>query len=78
MREIIPFIAFMKEVYFIFNINISNPEVFCKVFEDNKTCLAVAESYKFSPRTKHITINYINLPSFVKNNMIWICYIDTR
>ena len=64
MREIIPFIAFMKEVYFIFNINISNPEVFCKVFEDNKTCLAVAESNKFSPRTKHITINYINLTSF--------------
>ena len=43
MREAIPFIALIKEVYFIFDINFPNQEVFSKLFE-NKSCIAVAES----------------------------------
>ena len=33
--NVIPFMAMMKEVSFIFDIRIPNPEVFCKVLEDN-------------------------------------------
>ena len=32
MREVIPFVEFMKEVSFIFDIHLPNPEVFCKLF----------------------------------------------
>ena len=32
MREVIPFMALMKEVSFIIDILISKPEVFCIVF----------------------------------------------
>ena len=56
MRGVIPFMEFMKEVYFIFDIHIPNLEVFCKLLEDNQSCIAVAESNKFSPITKHIAI----------------------
>ena len=47
MREFITFIALMKELSLIFDIHIQNPEVFCKVFEDNDSCIAIANSNKF-------------------------------
>ena len=78
IRELIPFMALMKEVSFIFDIHISNSEVFCKVFEDNQIYIAVVESKPFSSRTKHIAIKYHHFQSFTQNNMIWICYINTR
>ena len=77
MREVIPFVALRKEVYYIFKIDLQKPELFCKIFKDNQGCIAVAESNKLSPRTKHIAIKYHNLRRFVKNNIIWVCYIDT-
>ena len=68
----------MKEVSFIFDIHIPKPEVFCKVFEENRNCIFVAESNKLSPRTKHIAIKYHNFQSFVQNKIIQICCIDTQ
>ena len=70
MRKVIPFIALMEEVSFIFYLHLSNPEVFCKVFEVNQSCIAVAESNKISPRTKLIAIKYHNLGSFLQNTII--------
>ena len=70
--------ALMKEVYFILDIHIPKPEVFCKVSEYNQSCISVAESNKFSPRTKHIAVKYHNFQIFVKNEIIRVCYIETR
>ena len=64
--------ALMKEAYFIFDIHITNPVVFCKVFEDNQSRIYVAESKRLSPRTKHIDIKYHHFRSFVKNKIIRI------
>ena len=58
MREIINFMTLMKEVSFIFDIHLPNPEVFCKILEDKKNYIAIAESNKFSPRKKNINIKY--------------------
>ena len=68
----------MKEIYFIFDVHLPKPEVFCKVFEDNKICIAVTESNKLSPRKNHISINYHHFRSFIQNNIIRVCYIDTQ
>ena len=70
--------ALMKEVSFLFDIHLPNPEVFCKIFKDNQSCIAVVESNKFLPRTKHIAIKYHHLRGFAQNNIIQICYIDTQ
>ena len=70
--------ALMKELYFIFYINLTNSEVFCKAFEENQTCIAVVEFKTISPRTKHIAINYQHFRRFVQKKFIRICYIDTR
>ena len=45
----------MKEVSFIFYIHIPKPEVFCKLFEYNQSCITVAESNKLVP-TKKISL----------------------
>ena len=47
MHKVIPFIEFIKELYFIFDIHPPNPEVFCKLFGKNQICIAVVESNKF-------------------------------
>ena len=78
MHEVIHFTELMKEVYFIFDIHLPKPEVFCTVFEENQICIAVVDSNKFSPRTKHIAIKYHHLLGFVQKKIIWICYIDKR
>ena len=68
----------MKEVSFIFDINLPKSEVFCKLFKDNQSWIVVAESNRFSLRKKPITIKYHHLRSFIQKEIIRICYIDTR
>ena len=72
MRKVIPFMAQMKELSFIFDIHIPNPEVVCKVFIDNQSFIAVTEFNKFSPRTKHIAIKYHHFRIFVTKKIIQI------
>ena len=38
----------------------------------------MAESNKLSPRTKHISIKYHHLQSFVHKNVIRVCCIGTQ
>eukprot|EP00957_Ditylum_brightwellii_P203995 15337136-Ditylum_brightwellii.AAC.1 len=58
MREVIPFMALLTELSKVFDLYMPKPEVHCKVFEDNQSCISIAKSYKFSPRTKHIALKY--------------------
>ena len=47
LHEVIPFVAFMKEACFILYVHLPNPEVFCKVFKDNQSCISIVEANKF-------------------------------
>ena len=53
-------------------------KVYCEVFEDNQSCVAVAESKKPLTRTKHITIKYHHFRSLLDKKVIRIKYIDTK
>ena len=44
MRKVINFMSLMKESSFFLDIHFPNPEVFCKVFKDNQSCIAVSKS----------------------------------
>ena len=77
MRELIIFMVLTKEVYFIFDIHLPNPELLCKAFEDNQSRIAAAESKKLSPITNNIAMRYHNLLIFLQNRIIWICYVIT-
>ena len=75
--NILPFIVLLKEVFFVFNIHLPKIDVFCKVFKDNKRCIALVQSSKLSYQKHYIAIKYRHLGSFIQNNLICILYIDT-
>ena len=78
LREVIPTMYFLDEVKEILDLHISTPAVHCKVFEDNTACIAMANSKKFSPRTKHIALKYHHFRGFVDSGRIEIHHVDTR
>ena len=77
MREVIPFLGLMKEIASIFGLLTRKPVFKCTVWEDNDSCITVAKSPKFTPRTKHIAIKYHHFRSYVYDGQIVINPIDT-
>ena len=78
MRSVLPLMELMKEINAIFPLYLPEPKMHCKVFEDNNSCISIAESNKFSPRTKHIALKYHHFRRFVREGMIKILPIDTK
>ena len=70
MRKVIPFMELMKEVSFVFDINLPKPEVLCKVFEDNQSCISVSKSNKFSPRKNISLLSIIITKSLYKRILL--------
>ena len=77
MREVIPFLNLMKEIAGIFGLLTRKPVFRCTVWEDNESCITVAKSPKFTPRTKHIAIKYHHFRQFVSDETLVIKSIDT-
>ena len=78
MRQVIPLMNLLREINNIFPLHLPEPKMHCKVFEDNNSCISIAESNKFSPRTKHIALKYHHFRRFVKEGSIKILPIDTK
>ena len=78
MREVIPLIAMMDELESLIPFFNPTPQIRCKLFEDNRSCIIVAESARLTPRTKHIAIKYHHFRQFVKNGSVKIYPIGTR
>ena len=68
----------MQEVSQLFGIQSEKPVFRCTVWEDYESCIKVAQSPKFTPRTKHIAIKYHHFRRFVDNGKIVIKYINTK
>ena len=77
MREVIPFLNLMKEIADKFGLMTRKPVFRCTVWEDNESCITVAKSPKFTPRTKHIAIKYHHFRQFVSDGTLIIKSIDT-
>eukprot|EP00957_Ditylum_brightwellii_P079419 6039257-Ditylum_brightwellii.AAC.1 len=45
MREVFPFIYLLQELTNVFELHMPKPGAHCKVFEDNLSCIAIANSY---------------------------------
>ena len=78
MREVIPLINLMDELESLIPFYNPTPKIRCKMFEDNRSCIIVAESARLTPRTKHIAIKYHHFRQFVKNGSVKIYPIGTR
>ena len=76
LREVIPLMRLMEEINEIYPLYIDKPNFFCKVFEDNQSCIKMAVAPKFTPRTKHIALKYHHFKAHV-GKRIDISYIST-
>ena len=78
MREVIPFMNLMIKVGEVIPIHDPKPKFHCKLFEGKKSCIRMAESSKFTPRTKHIAIKYHHFRKHVSDKTISIFPIVTK
>ncbi len=78
MRELLPFLTMMKEIHKIFPLEERKLKFICCIWEDNHSCIKVAESPKFIPCTKHIALKYHHFQQYVSNGTIKINPIDTQ
>ena len=67
LREVIPAMNLMRDLNVIFPVNLVKPG-FCLVHEDNQTCIAMVNSKKITPRTKHISLKYHHFKHFLKES----------
>ena len=78
VREVIPLMRLIQEPKGLFCVNKKKSEFFCEVFEDNRNTIAVAETRKYTPRTKHITLKYHHFWRYVHEGIIKINAKDTK
>ncbi len=81
--ETIPIQNLIKEIHCIFDLPNPMNDFNITLHEDNLSAIAMAESLKFTPRTKHITIKYHHFrsrvnTSFNKSGDIKLKYISTK
>ena len=60
MRDVLPFLNLLSEISAFLPISDNQPEFFCKVWEDNRSCIKIVEVPKWTPRTNHIALKYHN------------------
>ena len=78
IRGVLPFINLLKEINEIFPLNLKKPKFHYNIFEDNNSCISLPTAQKFSPRTKHIAINYDYFRRYVKDKTLEVLPIDTK
>ena len=77
LRDVIPLMRLLEEVFEAFNITMNKPIMHCKVFEDNNGALELAKAPKIRPRTIHVAIKHHYFRAYVKSRKIAIRPIDT-
>jgi hypothetical protein len=58
LMEVIPLLTVMEEINEVFPLMIYPPHFYCKVWEDNLSCITMATSQKCTPQMKRITLKY--------------------
>ena len=74
LRQVLPLMTMMEGINELFPLLISKPNFFCKLHEDNQSCIKMATGTKFSPKTKHIALKYHHFRSHVKYGRVDIHY----
>lgn len=80
LREVIAIMNLIKELRGRgFPLYFPTPNVICKVFEDNRSCLEIATNHKTRPRTKHLSVRLHHFRSHVMaKTRITIEHVSTK
>ncbi len=68
----------MKEINKVFPLMMNPPNFYCKVWEDNQSCIEMANSQKFTPQTKTFALKHHHFKKYVESEEILINYIHTE
>jgi hypothetical protein len=75
-REILPLLSLAQEaVMFGVTTKVETPIIRCKIFEDNKGAVEMANVPKMCPRTKHLNIKYHFFRKFVEKGISQVLHI---
>jgi Reverse transcriptase (RNA-dependent DNA polymerase) len=78
LREVLPLMRLVAELHGVgFALNNNVPKVHCKVFEDNSGALAMAQTPKMRPRTRHMNLKYHHFREAVTSGLVSIHAINT-
>ena len=72
LREVILLMNMIGELKKDFLVIQDTPALHRKVFEDNKSCLALAKVLQMNPRTKYIALKCHHIRGYVTNKLISI------
>ena len=78
LREVIPLMTLLKEINKTFSVTPGASDFVCTVHKDNQSCIKMAQSHRFTPRTKHIALKYHQFSLFVKAKRVTITYCRTE
>jgi hypothetical protein len=76
--EVIPLMTVMDEMKGVFPLLMETLHFFCKVWEDNQSCIAMATFQRITPRTKRIALKYHHFKHYFESGQISINYIHTE
>ena len=85
MRDVLPFMSLMKEIYFVLKLGNDVLKVKSSIFENpsivhetNQGTIALTAAPQMRPCTKHTTTKYHHFWSFMSNRFVKIQHLDTR
>ena len=78
LREVIAIINLLEELKGQgFGIHSGTPNVKCKTFKDNKSCIETATNHKTRPQTKHLSVRPHHFRSHIVRKIISIEHVST-
>ena len=80
MRELIPLRGIIQDLSPFLNLRKENISIKTTVYEDNQSCIQLANKPQFRARTKHIAIKYHFFREHIKksNGQMTVTYINTK
>ena len=76
LRTIIHLMTLVEELSDIFPLYIKKHDLYCKVFEDNQSCISMTKYSKLSPQTNHIALKYHHFKYYVDSMQLIIIYTN--
>ena len=70
----------LKEIQPYMQLTIKPSKMHCTIHEDNTSCITMAQSQRFTPRTKHISLKYHWFRSFLSGpeKLLDIIHVNTK
>ena len=79
LREVIAIIHLLEDLQqHGLPIHGSTPVFKCRTYEDNMSCVSIANNHITRPRTKHLSLRLHHFRSYIKNKTISVEYISTK